>query len=83
MSRGGGFAERERERSCDLCRRSYYRRTLTETWDRQNPGSRLGWHKATLRVCTHCLPQNRAQRLLVLASVQPLQGGRLRRSKAS
>lgn len=56
-----------RAKVCDLCGKPYYRRSLTETWDRQNPGSRTGWHKTVYRACTTCITQERAQRMMILA----------------
>lgn len=58
------------ERLCTTCNKPYYRRSLTEIWDRQTPGSRTGWHKTIARVCTRCLNANQARRLLMVASVR-------------
>lgn len=59
-----------RDKVCDLCGRSYYRRSITETWDRQNPGHRAGWHKAVIRACTTCVPERVAQRVMIVSTVR-------------
>jgi hypothetical protein len=59
----------KRPRTCDGCGGSYHRRNLVEAWDAQNPGSRVGWHKTRLRLCTKCSGGAQAQRILNVASI--------------
>jgi hypothetical protein len=57
-------------RLCDACQKPYYRRNLTEVWDEQAPGSRVGWHKTQGRVCVRCMNATQARRLLMVAHVR-------------
>lgn len=61
-----------RGKVCDLCGRPYYRRSLTETWDKQAPGRRAGWHKAVIRACTTCVPERVAQRVMIVSTVRAI-----------
>ena len=57
-------------RLCTACGKAYYRRSVTEVWDRQAPGSRTGWHKSVQRLCTKCLGPTQARRVLMVATVR-------------
>jgi hypothetical protein len=67
---------------CESCGKPYYRRNLTETWDRQNPGHRDGWHKTLMKICTNCQGPSQSQRLLLLASTTLTQPAKVRRHLA-
>lgn len=60
---------KNRPRCCDRCGRTYLRRNMVEAWGKQNKGSRFGWSKTKLRVCTDCAPAGPARALLLAASV--------------
>jgi hypothetical protein len=68
-------------RLCQVCHKPYLRRNLTELWDAQAPGSRTGWHKTQVRVCTRCMNATQARRVLMVASVRL--GQAPRRSRAT
>jgi hypothetical protein len=57
-------------RLCTTCGKPYYRRSLTEIWDRQAPGSRTGWHKTQMKLCTRCMGPAQARRVLMVAHVR-------------
>ena len=57
-------------RLCTACGRTYYRRSVTEVWDQQAPGSRTGWHKAVQKLCTRCFGPTQARRVLMVATVR-------------
>jgi ribosomal protein L37AE/L43A len=67
---------------CESCGKPYYRRNLTEVWDKQNAGHRDGWHKATLRICTNCQGTSQSQRMLLLASTTISKDVKVRRHLA-
>jgi hypothetical protein len=57
-------------RRCAACGKPYLRRNLTELWDAQAPGSREGWHKTQVRICTRCMNATQARRVLMVATVR-------------
>jgi hypothetical protein len=56
------------QHQCESCGKPYYRRNLTEVWDKQNAGHRDGWHKSVQRICTNCIGAQQAQRLLLASA---------------
>lgn len=57
-------------RRCNVCGSPYARRNLVESWTSQHAGSRAGWVKTTIRVCTRCSPEARSRRVVILATQQ-------------
>lgn len=53
-------------RTCAKCGAHYHRRNLFEAWTSQNPGSRTGWQKVVLKVCTKCQGAPGATRALIV-----------------
>lgn len=54
---------------CDRCHNPYYRRNLTEAWTLRNPGHTKGWGKEILRVCTKCMSEKEAKRVVNIVGV--------------
>lgn len=61
---------RHRSRSCDNCGRTYHRCNKYRAWTAQAPGSRVGWHLATLTLCTNCQAAPLALRSLIVVQTQ-------------
>jgi hypothetical protein len=57
------------KRLCDRCGLPYFRRNQFEGWDKQMPGSRTGWNKSTLRICTHCQTALQTHKVLMQLKV--------------
>lgn len=43
-----------RPRMCDKCGKGYHRCNAFEAWIQQTEGSRIGWRKIRMRICTKC-----------------------------
>jgi len=61
-------------RECSKCGTTYARRNLAEAWIKTNPGSRTGWQKVTVKLCTKCLTPSQAMRMFLVTQIRVLPG---------
>lgn len=52
-------------RICDLCGKPYYRSNAVRLWTAINFGHRLGWTRATMKVCCRCMDDTAARNIIV------------------